>query len=541
MARRVSGEVLVREWKAGRGYALRFNAYGGRRYLTLGLEADGWDRARAAEELANVLADVRRGLWVPPRRGGEEGQGSVTGPSSRRRGHRRGRADREPDAGGEMLFSEFAPWALEMRRARHGEAHHKNLCWGMRHLMPFFAEWPLAEIDAEAVDMYATEKVEEGRRIQAAIDRGEPYLDEGGRPRRPLAATSINKTIKVLSWFLGLAVQYRRIAENPAAGRERLLRARPKPPVHLDTAEQIEALLDAAAELDRDPSHSCDEREAIVATLVFAGPRAHELGQMLERDIDLANSRILVGRSKTAAGLREIRILPVLHDVLATHKARPTSPGPDALAFATGTGGRRDRHNLQSRVLAEVFRRADALLRERGELPLPDGLSPHKLRHTFASILVGLGVDPASVMRQLGHRSAAFTLDIYAHMMATSHEQRERLKELVEGQRRWGPAPPPRLGSPAYREPILRALSAAGGSARRADVLTAIEVVMSGRFGPADLEVVGGRPRWHADVDVARRRLLEAGLVIPGLREGIWKLPAGRRRPSSRAVAHGSL
>jgi integrase len=127
---------------------------------------------------------------------------------------------------------------------------------------------------------------------------------------------------------------------------------------------------------------------------------------MLERDIDLANTRIFVGRSKTAAGLREIRTLPILHDILATHKVRPAAGGPDALAFPTGTGGRRDRSNLRERVLAEVFERADQLLRERGELPLPKGLSPHKLRHTFASILVALGTDPAQVMRQIAPQPA---------------------------------------------------------------------------------------------------------------------------------------
>lgn len=79
-------------------------------------------------------------------------------------------------------------------------------------------------------------------------------------------------------------------------------------------------------------------REAVVTTLIFAGPRAHELGAMLERDIDLANGRIMVGRSKTAAGLREIRILPILHDVLAAHKARPGGGDPDALAFPTEDG-----------------------------------------------------------------------------------------------------------------------------------------------------------------------------------------------------------
>lgn len=529
MARRGRGEVLTRDWKAGRGFALRFYAYGSRRYLSLGLEADGWTRARAEEELENVLADVRRGLWVPARRGGEEGSPVAKGQVTPRPAARGGRTNRTPDAGGAMLFSEFAPWAIEMRRARHGEAHDKNLRWGLRHLMPFFAEWPLEGIDAEAVDMYSTAKVEESARLQAAIDRDAPYRDDRGRIRRPLAATSINKTIKVLAWILGLAVQYKRIPDNAAAGRERLLRARPKPPVHLDTAEQIEALLDAAAELDQDPSYACSDREAIVATLIFAGPRAHELGYMLERDIDLTNVRIFVGRSKTAAGLREIRILEILLGILTGHKARPASAGPDELAFATGTGGRRDRHNLNGRVLAELFERADRLLRERGELPLPVGLSPHKLRHTFASILVALGVDLASVMRQLGHRSSAFTLEVYTHMMAIGPDQRDRLKALVGGERRWGPAPPPRLGAPAYKEPILRALAAAGGSARRADVMSTVEAEMASRLGAGDLSDVGGRPRWQADMDVARRRLLERGLVDRGKREGQWVLTdAGR-------------
>lgn len=88
---------------------------------------------------------------------------------------------------------------------------------------------------------------------------------------RRLASGSINKTIKGLAWFLGFAVQYKGLSGNAAAGKERLLKARRKPPVHLDTAEQIEALLDAAAELDRDPGHLCEEREAIVGTLIFAG------------------------------------------------------------------------------------------------------------------------------------------------------------------------------------------------------------------------------------------------------------------------------
>jgi hypothetical protein len=36
-----------------------------------------------------------------------------------------------------------------------------------------------------------------------------------------------------------------------------------KPPVHLDTAEQIEVLLDAAEELDRDLALKLSERRAV--------------------------------------------------------------------------------------------------------------------------------------------------------------------------------------------------------------------------------------------------------------------------------------
>jgi hypothetical protein len=57
---------VEREWKAGRGFALRFHAYGKRYYVTLGLARDGWTRAKAEVELANVLADVRRASWIPP-------------------------------------------------------------------------------------------------------------------------------------------------------------------------------------------------------------------------------------------------------------------------------------------------------------------------------------------------------------------------------------------------------------------------------------------------------------------------------------------
>jgi hypothetical protein len=67
---------------------------------------------------------------------------------------------------------------------------------------------------------------------------------------------------------------------------------------------------------------------------------------------------------------------------------------------------------------------------ETSEPPLPVGLTPHKLRHTYASILVALGVDPGAVMDELGHTDPAFTLRVYRHGMRRDPAARARLRSL---------------------------------------------------------------------------------------------------------------
>ena len=65
MSEKGTGQVLELDRKGGRTFALRFRAYGKRRYVTLGTAGEGWSRRKAEDELANVLADVRRGIWTP--------------------------------------------------------------------------------------------------------------------------------------------------------------------------------------------------------------------------------------------------------------------------------------------------------------------------------------------------------------------------------------------------------------------------------------------------------------------------------------------
>ena len=57
-------------------------------------------------------------------------------------------------------------------------------------------------------------------------------------------------------------------------------------------------------------------------------------------------------------------------------------------------------------------------------------LTPHSLRHTFATLLISEGVNPKTVSELLGHSSVAFTLDIYTGVYET--EKASTIKLLAE-------------------------------------------------------------------------------------------------------------
>jgi hypothetical protein len=62
MPRPPSGQIVERKGKRGRVYALRFRAYGQRRYVTTTAQT----RTEAEAELERTLAAVKLGIWRPP-------------------------------------------------------------------------------------------------------------------------------------------------------------------------------------------------------------------------------------------------------------------------------------------------------------------------------------------------------------------------------------------------------------------------------------------------------------------------------------------
>jgi integrase len=130
-------------------------------------------------------------------------------------------------------------------------------------------------------------------------------------------------------------------------------------------------------------------------------------------------------------------VLPVLRDELGGYRAR-LNPPADALVFGTATGRRQGATNIQRRVLTKAVELANAKLAEDEVEPLPEGLTPHSLRRTFASLLFAIGEAPLYVMAQMGHTTPNLTLAIYARQMDRRDWEPERLKALVEG-RDWAP------------------------------------------------------------------------------------------------------
>jgi integrase len=427
MSRKAPGGVVERRSKRGITYALRFRAYGEREYVTLGGSWDGWTRERAETELANVLADVRRGIWQPPR------------------------PEPVPEPVDDPTFHEFASaWftAKKPELRRNTVTAYTNELSG--HLLPFFARHRLSQITVQEVDRYRAAKVREGELRRAAIAAGRPLLDADGRVLRPLGANTINKTLTRLGQILEDAVEYGHIDRNPAKGKRRRLKAPKNTRCHLDRADHITALLIAAGALDArtraDRRHI--PRRAIIAVLVFAGLRISELCDLRWRHVDLAAGRIRVGEAKTEAGIRTVDMLPALRDELTEWRARAPRTRPSDYVFATSSGTRPMKDNLRRDVVARAIALATKTLEADALAPLPDGLTPHGLRHTYASILVALGEDPRYVMEQIGHTNPAFTLRVYAHGMRRGDDERAALFDLVGRASRAQAGTTPAIGLP---------------------------------------------------------------------------------------------
>lgn len=130
---------------------------------------------------------------------------------------------------------------------------------------------------------------------------------------------------------------------------------------------------------------------AMVALLLFAGLRRSEAAAITLDDLDLEQRHLLV-RGK-GCKQRVVPLAPLVVAAIQEYLAcRP--PSDSAHLFVSRVGG----HPIQGRVAGRML---DRVL-ERAGLG-QEGITPHRLRHTFATQLIRQGADVRTVQELLGH------------------------------------------------------------------------------------------------------------------------------------------
>jgi integrase len=164
------------------------------------------------------------------------------------------------------------------------------------------------------------------------------------------------------------------------------------------------------------------------------GVRIGECCSLQWRDVDLHGGWLHVRGTKTAEANRRVKIRGALRDELQALRDRGSVDQHDFL-FPTRTGKRQYECKVRTGTLAGAVKRANANLAEKDLPPLPDALTPHSLRRTFATLLYALGESPPVVMAEMGHTSPNLALSIYAQAMRLNDDEREQLAALVAGEK----------------------------------------------------------------------------------------------------------
>lgn len=192
-------------------------------------------------------------------------------------------------------------------------------------------------------------------------------------------------------------------AEPPRLRGPRVKRGVPRPVSPAD----VEALAEDAADAATQPWIAARDF-AVLLLLYGAGLRVGEAMGLTGSVLPLGDTLRVTGkRNKT----RIVPLLPRVRDAIEAYLALCPYPAGPALPLFRGAKG--------GPLSADIVRRA--VRGARGRLGLAERTTPHALRHSFATHLLGRGADLRSLQELLGHASLSST-QIYtsvdaAHLM----------------------------------------------------------------------------------------------------------------------------
>ena len=259
-----------------------------------------------------------------------------------------------------------------------------------------------------------------GRSPIAEIRPGDVDAWVAGMKADGLSPSRIRQAHVVLSTMLDLAVRHDRIARNVAHGAD-LPQLRRREAAYFEPA-QVDGIQSAAPTSDR----------PFLAVQGLLGLRFGEAAALRRRSVDLMHRRLHVteslaeisgqlifGRTKTHAD-REVPVPPSVLTMLSEH-LEAVAPDADALLFTSARGLPLRYSRFRPTVWVPLL----------DELGLPR-VGMHALRHSAAARMTA-GWTPKAVQQVLGHRSVAFTLTQYGHLLSDDLDAFAKALDSISG------------------------------------------------------------------------------------------------------------
>jgi integrase/recombinase XerC len=211
---------------------------------------------------------------------------------------------------------------------------------------------------------------------------------------KPLQARSMAQHLSALKSFYGFLDLHLGL-DNKAVRLLRGPRLKPSLPRPLNL-DQAQGLLTEAG-LDEDQAPWERARDVAVFMLLYGmGLRISEALSLQVSDTPLGDSLRIIGKGQK---MRALPVLPAVAQAVGAYQAlQPSALNPDDRLFRAKRGGDLSPRMVQARMQAL-----------RAQLGLTDRATPHALRHSFATHLLGSGADLRSIQELLGHASLSTT------------------------------------------------------------------------------------------------------------------------------------
>ncbi|WUD74599.1 tyrosine-type recombinase/integrase [Streptomyces sp. NBC_00510] len=265
------------------------------------------------------------------------------------------------------------------------------------YVIPRWGAWQVGAVQWEDVSAWLTE-----------------LCTQPGKAGKVLGPARIIKTYRVFSMVMKHAVLSKRISTSPCHDHEL-----PRPDdddehVYL-TYDQLERLALAAGEY-----------RLLILVLGYCGIRWAEASAIKRGRLLVPKRRIRIVQNYTdvkgvlALGPvknHEKRSVPLPRSFADELGSLAAPMGLDDLLFTAPGGGPLRYNNFRNRVF-------DPAVKEAGLQGM--GITPHKLRHTAASLAIAAGADVKVVQTMLGHKDASMTLNVYGHLFP------DRLDEVAD-------------------------------------------------------------------------------------------------------------